>query len=114
MSLCKVYAIFEVSDNVLQVRFVKLATLLNSRQPHTSSGFSSKRPFLEQLLKTQNEFSYETTVFRAVLWETGLVLLPRTYRIILTVVLSPKSQPESRLLSLSCFWTKEAALKPEL
>lgn len=62
MNLCKVYGIFEVSDNVLQVKFVNLATLLNSINsyaggPTLTSSFSSKRPFLDQWLRTQNEFS---------------------------------------------------------
>ena len=71
MNLCKVWHI-EVSDNVLQVKFVKLATLLNSISsyaggPTLTSGFSSQRPLLDQLLKTQNEFSHGATAFKVVL-----------------------------------------------
>ena len=118
MNLCKVDGIFDVSDNVLQVKFVKLTTLSSIAlvpvqvAPQLQGVFSSKGPFLGQLLKIQNEFSHEIPVFIVILFVHSFY--PECMELSLPAVLSPKSQPESRLLSLNCFWTKLVALRPEL
>lgn len=76
------------------------------------SGFSFKGLFLDQLLKTEDEFSHEITVFIVILSVHSCY--PECIELWLAVVSSPKSQLESKLMSWNCFWTKLVALKPEL
>lgn len=68
--------------------------------PTLTSSFSSKRPFLDQLLRTQNEFSPGISFQGISVGNWHSLVTPNVQNYHWHVVLNSKSFPESRLLNL--------------